>query len=285
MLCPNGFVASEGICRPFISKLLKHEYFVQLQLTPSSDQLPPRSYLVDLTDEQRIEPETWLDAKGAPLDAFALYSKTVNINDTEYAEELVVKIGKENYPLNLSREIKNIETAIAEPWTLRLKGKVFQYFVQFYRYLEFVPSAQRRQKENVLNHITLSGEALSYEYSSPDEFYDNDVFSRMTAPYPLKKTNFCKRVRLKRFEWMAGFNEIRLNISKEVFGSDKRLGDSEFDLFLDEMGEPTVEICVEDFNPDYHEQQATAASSGMMVTASVLFNSRILIFTMYRMTY
>lgn len=253
---------------------------MQLQLTPSSDQLPPRSYLDDLTDEERKEPGTWLDAKGAPLDTFGLYSKTVNINDTEYAEELVVKIGKEEYPLNLSRAIQNIQTAIAEPWTLRLKGKVFQYFVQFYRYAEYVPSTQTRQKENVLNHLTLSGEALSYEYSSPDEFYDNDVIARTKAPYPLKKTNFCKRVRLKRSEWMAGFNEILLNTSKEVFGSDKRLGDSEFDLFLDEMGEPTVEICVEDFNPDYQEQQATAASSGILVTTTMLSHTGILILTL-----
>ena len=36
--------------------------------------------------------------------------------------------------------------------------------------------------------------------------------------------------------------------------ASKILGDSEFDFYLDNTGEPVVEICVEDFNPDYRVQ-------------------------------
>ena len=286
MLCPNGFVNYGESCRPLLSKLLDDLFYVQLQLTPtSSDTLLPLSYLRDLTDNQRTEPGMWFDAQDAPLDYFEVYSKEIYINNTEYAEELVVRVGRKRYPLSLSKEIKAIQTAIRKPWAITLKGEVFQFLVKFYRYELYVPTRYANSKEHVLNYLILSGESLSFEDNSPEDFFkDEIVYTGLGYPFILKKTNFCNRVRLTSSEWIAGFQEIRLNTSKEVFDSNKLLGDSEFDIFLDERGEPTVEICMEDFNPDYQEQgpgRNTAnmfSSSGILIAAAMLVDySRIVV--------
>ena len=261
---------------------MNEEFFIQLQLTPSSDNLLPRSYLKELTAEQRKDPGTWFVVNGAPLGELFIFSKEVNINNTEYIDELVVKIGKIKYPINLSKAIRIIQSAIEKPWEIHLKGEIFQYHVKIYRYALFIPIAIAEQKANVLNQL-VDGDLL-YENAQEDELFNLDVqifpttFSR-SSPFILKKTNFYNRVRLKRYEWIAGFQEIRLNTSHDVFESEKWLGDSEFDIFLDDNGEPTVEICVEDFNPGYEEQSTrrnatvAAANSGMCVAAYMMFKS------------
>ena len=248
---------------------------MQLQLTPSSDKLLPLSYLKDLSDEQRNEPESWFDTQGAPLDYFVVHFK-----EEEFVEELVVKVGKNKYPFSLNREIKTIQNAITKPWTISLKGEVFQFSVKFYRYAWYIPNPQQASIDHVLKH--LNGDTFLYG-DAPKDRYVPEVLSMPNGkPVVLKKTNFCNRVRLIRSEWIAGFGEIRLNTSKEVFDSETFLGDSEFDIFLDEMGVPTVEICVEDFNPDYQEQQtgrtidAMLSGSGMlMVTWWILLFKEI----------
>ena len=49
------------------------------------------------------------------------------------------------------------------------------------------------------------------------------------------------------------------------------LGDSEFDIFTDDDGRPTVEICLDDFNPNYETQVGVGseAGSGVVSTNSV----------------
>ena len=272
MLCPNGFVGSGESCRPLVSKLLNDLFYVQLQLMPtSSDTLLPLSYLRDLTDDQREEPRTWFDTQGAPLDYFELYSKEININITEYTEELVVRVGRKIYPLSLSREIKAIQTAVRKPWAITLKGKVLQFIVKLYRHALYIPTRIDNIKEHVLNNLIQSDETLSFEKSLPEDFFkDEIVYMGFGDPFVLKKTNFCNRVRLTSSEWIAGFQEIRLNTSKEVFDNNKLLGDSEFDIFLDDKGEPTVEICVEDFNPDYKEQEPGRNTATMLLSSGIL---------------
>ena len=53
------------------------------------------------------------------------------------------------------------------------------------------------------------------------------------------------------------------------------LGDSEFDIFTDENGRPTVEICVEDFNPSYKLQQGiegeAVPTSGVPIVNGLMF--------------
>ena len=274
MLCPNGFVGPEGRCRSILTKLLNDLYYVQLHLTPISDTYLTRFVLGDLTDEQRETPEMWFDAQGAPLDFFEMYSKWVDINNAEYVKSLVIRVGRKKYPLNLDKEIQSIQKALEKPWVITLKGLVFQFSVKFDRYAWYVPTQNAKIKSNVLNHITLSGDALALERATPEEFYkDEFLYTGPGDPFTLKKTHFCNRVRLTRSEWIAGFQEIRLNTSQEIFDSNKRLGDSEFDIFLDETGKPTVEICMEDFNPNHQEQDVMAHGN----TASMLYMCEILI--------
>ena len=283
VLCPNGFAGSGESCQPLLTNSLDDLFFVQLQLTPtSSDTLLPLSHLRDLTDDQRENPRTWFDAQGAPLDYFDVYTKEININNTEYAETLVVRVGKKKYPLSLSKEIKAIQTAIRKPWAITLKGQVFQFLIKFYRYAWYVPIRYETSMDHVLNHLILSGKTLLFEDISPDDYFVHEIsYTGVGDPFVLKKTNFCNRVRLTSSEWIAGFQEIRLNTSKEVFDSNKLLGDSEFDIFLDENGEPTVEICVEDFNPDYEEHEpakntaTVLLSSGILVAVAMLVDYRL----------
>ena len=190
----------------------------------------------------------------------------------------MVRVGRKKYPLNLDREIKSIKAAIKKPWAIMLKGEVFQFSVRFYRYRWYIPTQYATNKRHVLNYLTGSGESLGSEPSSPDEHYETDVlYIGFGNPFTLKKTNFCNRVRLTRSEWIAGFEEIRLNTSTEIFDSNKRLGNSEFDIFLDETGEPTVEICVEDFNPNHQEQQASGRNTAVMLSScGILLTTAIL---------
>ena len=48
------------------------------------------------------------------------------------------------------------------------------------------------------------------------------------------------------------------------------LGDSEFDIFTDDDGRPTVEICLDDFNPNYEIQLGVESEvwSGVVSTNS-----------------
>ena len=46
-------------------------------------------------------------------------------------EELIVRVGKKNYPHGLKMETKTIQNAITKPWAIRLKGKVFISLSEF----------------------------------------------------------------------------------------------------------------------------------------------------------
>ena len=221
-------------CQSISSKLLNDMYVVQLQLTPISDRHIPGSYLGDLSEERRREPGTWFDPQGAPIDYFTMYVKEVNIENTSYVEEFVVRIGKKKNQLTLDKKTKLLQNAMVKPWAIRFKGDIFQFSVRFYRYAWYVPTSQWAFRAHVLNF--LKDKAATYEETPQEERYETVAWSILSDSFILKKMNFCNRVRLLMSEWIVGFQEIRLNTSKEVFDSEKMLGDLEFDLFLDELG-------------------------------------------------
>ena len=274
-MCPNGFLRLDDRCLPISSKTLNGGYYVQLLLTPTTDKLLPLSYLKNLSNEQIKEPAKWFEVQGAPLDHFEICVKKADIGKTAYVEGLIVMVGKMKYPFVLGEEIKSIQDAIIKPWAITLNDKVFHFSVKLYRYARFRPLALL-ERHNILDYLNrVKEEDTRYVETTEEEMYEQmtvrDEFPSQGQSFILKKTNFCNRVRLTRSEWIAGFQEISLNTSKEVFDNNKTLGDSEFDIFLNEQGEPTVEICVEDFNPDYQEQQARA-------TAAKLFSSVLHVF-------
>ena len=234
-------------------------YNIQLLLTPTSDKLLPLSYLETLTKGQKLEPITWFDSRGVPLDYFDLMVKRVIIEHTVFVDSFIVRIGKNQDPVNLSNEIKFLQDVMNKPWFITLNNTVFEFTVKFYRYASFVP-LMTYWWYNVLIEVTSNMTTESVRIVQEEEAFEivqmKTTHQPGLKPFTLKKTNFCNRVRLDRSEWLAGFQEIRLNTSEAVLDSNKTLGDSEFDIFLGEQGEPTVEICVEDFNPNYHEQVA-----------------------------
>ena len=187
--------------------------------------------------------------------------KPVTIDNTAHIGSIIVKLGRKRTPVNISDEIKSLQAALdKQPWVITLHDSVFEFNVRFYRHALFSPLIHI-PKMNVLYRLTRVESSI--RYIDKDEAYDlifvkvSDILSSRLLPFTLKKTNFCNRVRLSRSEWIAGFEEIQLNTSKAVFDNYKMLGDSEFDLFLNAQGEPTVEICVDDFNPEYQLQMVT----------------------------
>ena len=258
---------------PLLLNSLNDGYNVKLLLTPISDELLPLSYLETLTTEQKREPTSWFESQGAPVDYFDVVVKKVSIENTLHVENLIVRLGKNKHPIKLGKEIKLLQETMKRPWAIALNGTVFEFTVRFYRYAWFLP-LKNWQRTNVLMDLTHNKTSAGI-YVNEKEAYDEvsitDRTRAVTKPFTLKKTNFCNRVRLDRSEWIEGFQEIRLNTSEAVFDSNKTLGDSEFDIFLDEHGEPTVEICVDDFNPEYQEQIGTGTATFLLTSWLKMF--------------
>ena len=61
-------------------------------------------------------------------------------------------------------------------------------------------------------------------------------------------------------------------------GDETVLGDSEFDLYIDDSGIPMIEICVENFNPKYLSER-TVESGTVSITSSRSHIISILVLT------
>ena len=242
---------------PLSLKPMNDGYAVQLLLTPTSDALLPSSYLEQLTATQKQKPTTWFESHGASFDYIQMLYKHLSLKGRELVESFLVRLVRNKSPVNLKKEMHVLQESMRKPWTITLNGTVFDFSVKFYRYACALP-LPTYGLTNILTDLAHTKTQEIVRYFQQDETYTyleiDDAVSKAPAlsnPYILKKTMFCNRVRLARSEWIAGYREIRLNTSEPVLDSNKTLGDSEFDIFLGEHGEPTVEICVDDFNPDY----------------------------------
>ena len=277
---------------PLSNKWLKSSYFVQVILTPVDSKLLPWSYLTDLTDEERLAPETWVDTNFTPLSHLIMHGKRINIYGESYVDEILVQVGRQISQLNLAEETNTIRTAMQKNWTIKLNEVVFSFEAKFYRYASFIEDGSPRY--DLMSSI--SSDSKVYEERPPPKVYDYlsiNFRSTTASPIILKKTHFCERVRLHKIEWLGGFQEVRLNITPEhpgvastdgsvssvvsideplsneesVFNNKSTsstglvseggavLGDSEFDIYVDSMGAPIIEICVEAFNPNYGAQE------------------------------
>ena len=59
------------------------------------------------------------------------------------------------------------------------------------------------------------------------------------------------------------------------------LGDSEFDIFTDDDGRPTVEICLDDFNPDHETQLGVGSEAGSGVVSTGSANSHLFVIVLF----
>ena len=277
---------------PFSTNWLKSAYFVQVILTPVDSKLLPWSYLTDITDEERHSPGTWFDTNITPLGLLIMYGKHVEINGEFYVDEILVKVGRQISQFNLAQETNAIRTAMQKNWTMKLNEGLFFFKANFYRYASFVEDGSPRYD---LLGLIYSDINVYEERPPPKvyEYLLINFRSTLDSPMLLKKTHFCERVRLHRIEWLGGFQEVCLNITPEhpgvasidgsvcsdassdellsneesVFNNNSTsstgllseggtaLGDSEFDIYVDNMGAAIIEICVEAFNRNYRAQE------------------------------
>ena len=243
------------MCKPISASWLYDQYFIQLEMIPTMNELLPMSHLDSLSEEERGQPNTWLDSKGAPLDYFTLYVETSKNNS--FVKKLIVRIGRDRYPLSVSKETNSIRKAISQEWEINTNGKTFKFTVQFDKYASFVYDGVQ-QKYDVVEFVTNAKTVKKAKAVKRVHLFAIKT-SRHLQALVLRKTNFCERVRLLATEWTGGFQEIHLDSSIAREGAEKILGDSEFDIFLDDHGEVGVDICVEDFDQDYKKHKTSDA--------------------------
>ena len=242
-------------------------------MTPATDDKLPMSYLYELVTNKNdyYHPEVWFNSRGVPLDYFTLYAEPVNDTNTSFVRTLIVSVGKDNHPVKVDKVIKLIEKAIGQLWEITLHRKVYSFSVKIDKFVHFVHDG------SLTKHDTVEAmENQNYIYETPTK----SIYHRIIHQFPrppktprliLKKTNFCERVHLIRSEWIGLFQEIRLNLT--VSGNETVLGDSEFNIYLDDHGQAAVDICVEDFNPLYYSvtTDVNGATSRFVVDQNCVF--------------
>ena len=189
------------MCVPISTRWLVGSYFIQLILSPVGTILLPWSYLTDLSIEQKRSPETWFTSHITPLYHFQVYGKRVVINNETYVGELLVRVGRQTYPLNVAKETVTIQNATRKNWTITLKGSNFSFTVTFDRYASFIPNGHSRRYD-LTGYYTLMREDIIEENPIPKVYELIQILDKFNYIHHtvnvLKKTNFCERVRLFR---------------------------------------------------------------------------------------
>ena len=251
-----------------------------------------------LTDVERLSPEIWFNTTFTPLGHLKVYGKRVTINDVPFVSEILVLIGRQISHFNLENEVNVLRKAMENIWTIELNRTVYSFSTTFYRYADYIEDGLNPRYDFI---SSLSRHKIYEARPPPKVYTDLNIkISReIQESAVLKKTHFCEKVKLQRNEWIGGFQEIRLNVTlghtdatmesdegatslHEPIGRNgtggissngstlknesvpehiKILGDSEFDFYIDNTGEPVVEICVEDFNPDYRVRGTVISDS------------------------
>ena len=124
--------------------------------------------------------------------------KRVIVKNETYVGELLVRVGREKYPLNIAKETEIIQNAMRKNWTITLKGRFFKFTVAFDRYASFIPDGMSR-RHDLIGDYTSSLHYVHEEKPIP-KVYELIHYIRYTdlTVSVLKKTNFCERVRLFR---------------------------------------------------------------------------------------
>ena len=230
---------------------MKKGYFIQLEMTPVSESWLPWSYLTELSNEQWNDTGVWFDANGAPLDYLELFAENVTIGQIPHVKKLIVRLGKKLLQVNVDKETKVIQKAMGKPWKINLRGNTYVYSVKFDKFANYV-----RDGISVRYHTleVIKNNHYVYEEQPEERIYHYVGCTSYQRPgVALRKMNFCKKVRLLHPEWVPMYQEIYFIPEAPHIGSNKILGDSEFDAGFDEdLGEVTIDICVDDFNPGYY---------------------------------
>ena len=237
-------------------------YLIQFQMTPTTNKLLPMSYLHEVyADETRLKKaKTWFKCGGIPLEYMNLFAETINVNNEVFARKLIVRIGKMNSPIIMDTVLKTIKIAISQEWELSFYGQVYRFSVNIdkFKYFVFDGTLGRYNEVEVIEKqtYTYSPDAINNKIYEPIGVYWLDN-KKMQPSVAMTKMNFCEKVHLERSEWVGLWQEIRLNLTGS--GDEKVLGDSEYNMYADDQGRATVDICVEDFDPLYDSYTANNA--------------------------
>ena len=247
-------------CIPLSSTRNSLSYFIQLQLTPITDDLPPMEHLYEMFADRKwlSVADTWFKTNGVPLEFFSLFAQPVTINNKVLAKELIVKIGKLKSPVIIDKVLKRIKSALDQEWEMILYEQAYRFSVNFYKYREFVVDgtyARYDEVEWVEKQTMTFNPSRNYTYKPIGVYLP--VHKEILPSVILSKMNFCEQVHLERSEWIGLWQEIRLNLTGA--GNKKVLGDSEYSMYANDQGKATVNICVEDFNPSYYSVIANNA--------------------------
>ena len=252
---------------------MKQRYFIQLEMTPASGSWLPWSYLTELSNEQRNDTGVWFDAKGAPLDYFELFAENVTIGQIPRVKKLIVRLGRKLPQINVDKETKVIQNAMGKPWEINLRGNTYIYTVKFDKFATYV-----RDGISVRYHTleAIKNNHYVFEEQPEERMYTSVGFQNYEPPdFVLRKMNFCEKVRLLHTEWAPLYQEIIFSPNVTHKCTDRILGDSEFDAGFDEdLDEVTIEICVDDFNPNYYSN----LTSGILPRADYTRSLRIFMF-------
>lgn len=279
ILCPSGFIRTDDNCEAISTIWFKNYYYIQLELTSLTNSSLPLSYLNELSENEKNQPDLWLDSKGAPLDYFEVFVEKVEFKNVIFVRKMILRVGKEKYPLNIVKETESIRKAVGKIWEMKLKGETFSFSVKIDKFTSYIFGASHLPRHDV----------VVYAYNGTAVYEKNqtrNIFERLPllSVYPkgfgtsikLRRVNFCEKVRLLASEWSSGYQEIRLHPSITRSDSGKTLGDSEFELYFDDSDMVTVEICVEDFNSGYKKH----ISNGSLF---IVYNGPVLIlYTLFK---
>ena len=124
--------------------------------------------------------------------------KRVVVKNETYAGELLVRVGREKYPLNVAKETEIIQNAMRKNWTITLKGRLFKFTVAFDKYASFIPNGISR-RHGILGYYSSTLDDIDEEKPIPKiyEPIHQIRYTHLTVKV-LKKTNICERVRLFR---------------------------------------------------------------------------------------
>ena len=236
-------------------------YTIQLQMTPTMDDLIPMSRLYDLAADDDKSIDSWLQSRGIPLEYFYLYAEPIVINNTTFARRLIVRVGKIDSPVMIDNVLKNIQKSLSKEWQIVSHGQVYSFSVKIEKFKYYVNNGimlRVNDVDEIENQVGL------IEQIETENMYE-DVIQRLTGSIfgspviKLTKMNFCERVHLERTEWIGLYQEIRLNLTDSE--DERVLGDSEYNIYPDDQGKAAVDICVDDFNPLYYIKPPNNAST------------------------
>ena len=202
--------------------------------------LLPLAAFEALPNDRKYNVKSWLKSNRFKVDSIEIHAETVIKQNVTYLGSLNTILGTTMYPLEASKLLKTVKSAMSKSWEIDIGGKKYEYMVQFDKYLTFIQNGQIKRKDIFGRMKT------ELEENFLPNIYDHYLFDFVKLIFfYINELYFCEQVDLLPDEWIADYQGIRLNLSGT--GDGKFLGDAQFNYQLGADGEWKVQICVDEF--------------------------------------